>query len=188
MAKTNPNGANQWVADPRQTLFLTYYLDPKSPTFSNALQSGLKAGFEESYAMNILDKMPNWLLERVEKLKSSNLLAKAERNLDEMLELPNKTQAIGAFGPLWKKKSKKVKDKDGKFVTKQVDTSEPVMVHAVGLLKVKADVTKFVAERIGKSKYGTENHNDGNRILIINISGQSSQRYGAHPSPSTDSA
>lgn len=181
MARTNPNGANQWVADPRQTLFLTYYLDPKSPTFSNALQSGLKAGFEESYAMNLMDKMPDWLREKVEKFKGNALLEKAERNLDEMLELPNKVQAIGAFGPLWKKKKQKIKGKDGKFETKSVDTSEPVMVHAVGLLKVKADVTKFVAERIGKSKYGQEMHNDGNRILIINISSQSSQRYGASP-------
>ena len=41
--------------DPRQTAFLTYYLDPKSETFSNALQSGLKAGYKQEYAENILN-------------------------------------------------------------------------------------------------------------------------------------
>ena len=40
---------NQYKPDPRQALFLKHYLDPKSPTFSNALQSALKAGYEQEY-------------------------------------------------------------------------------------------------------------------------------------------
>lgn len=167
--RNNPNGANQWVADPRQQLFLSYYLDPKSETFSNALQSGIKAGFTKQYSESIMSLMPEWLSE---KLGKSSLLIKAERNIDEILDLPSKVQAMGAFGPIYEGKGEKKK---------------PFMVHATGLLKVKADVTKFVAERIGRKKYGAESENPGNKILIINISGQSTQRYGIDQSPSTNS-
>ncbi len=178
--------ANQWGADPRQQLFISYYMDPKSATFSNALQSALKAGYAQEYAESILSLMPDWLSEKLGKIRTSGLLEKAERNLDEILDLPSKIQAIGAFGPLFKKKSKRVKEK-GKIVTKKVDTDEPIMVHATGLLKVKADVTKFVAERVGKKKYGLDTEGGGEKILIINISGQSNQRYGTNKSSGTNS-
>ena len=42
--------------DPRQASFLAYYLNPKSDTFSNALQSGIKAGYSEEYSKVILSK------------------------------------------------------------------------------------------------------------------------------------
>ncbi len=145
---TNPNGANQWVADPRQQLFLAYYLDPKSATFSNALQSALKAGFAQEYSESILAKMPTWLAEKVGK---SHLLMKAEKNLEEMLDLPSKTHAMGAFGPLYKKTGK------GKNTKK-----EPIMSHNIGLLKIKSDVSQFVAERVGRKKYGPRASEGGN--------------------------
>lgn len=167
-SKTNPNGANQYVADPRQSLFIAYYLDPKSPTFSNALQSGLKAGFAQEYSENILQKMPVWLVEKVEKFKASGLLEKAERNMEELLDLPSKVQAMGAFGPIFAKTGK---GKNQKKV--------PIMVHATGLLKIKNDMTQFVAERVGRSKYGDDKGQAATRVLIINISQQSGQRYGA---------
>ena len=76
--------ANQYSVDPRQALFLTYYLDFKSETFSNALQSALKAGYAQEYAENITSQMPDWLSE---KLGNNKRLDKAEKVLDEMLEL-----------------------------------------------------------------------------------------------------
>lgn len=83
MAKTNPHGANQYKVDPRQALFLQYYLDPKSKTFSNALQSALKAGYAQEYAERITAQMPTWL---AEKLRDEYLISKAEENLREFLE------------------------------------------------------------------------------------------------------
>jgi hypothetical protein len=150
--KSNPNGANQHLIDPRQQFFLAYYLDPKSETFSNALQSALKAGYAQEYAENLLSKLPDWLTDKVGKL---NLLAKAERNLEEFLELPSKVQAMGPFGPLFEMKETTVKLKNGKKKKKKVK-GDAIMVYAGSLLKVKADVTKFVAERIGKSDYGKD--------------------------------
>ena len=61
---------------PRQILFLKGYLDPKSETFSNALQSALKAGFTQEYAENITNLMPNWLSEAI---GSGPIVEKAEK-------------------------------------------------------------------------------------------------------------
>ena len=114
MAKTNPHGANQHVPDPRQSLFLANYLDPKSPTWSNAYQSALSAGYEDEYAKAITAKMPTWLAEKV---NDTYLINKAESNLREFSE-----------------------------------DSEP---------RIKADITKFVAERLNKAKYAQRQEQTG---------------------------
>ncbi len=82
-SKNNPNGANQWFADPRQPLFLKAYLDPKSPTWGNALQSALKAGYSQEYSENITNVMPTWLSEAIGK---SKIVEKAEKNLESALD------------------------------------------------------------------------------------------------------
>lgn len=97
--------------DDRQLKFLEYYLNPKSETYTNALQSALKAGFTQKYAENITTLMPEWLGEAMGKEKR---LAKAEKVFDECLELEA--------------------GKDS------------------GLLKIKQDTAKFLAETIGKDK------------------------------------
>lgn len=81
--RTNPNGANQYQMDPRQKLCWDYYINPKSETFSNATQSAIKAGYEPDYADQITTK--DWFVGKIRKL---NLLEKAERNLDKILDLP----------------------------------------------------------------------------------------------------
>lgn len=74
---------NQYKADPRQTEFLINYLDPKSKTFSNALQSGLKAGYTEEYSKTIVSQLPDWLSDSI---SDSNLLNKAENRLKQILD------------------------------------------------------------------------------------------------------
>lgn len=71
---------NQHKPDPRQELFLSHYLNPNSETFSNALQSALKAGYEQEYAESITYKMPDWLSESVGDAK---LVKDAEKALSE---------------------------------------------------------------------------------------------------------
>lgn len=68
----------------QQQNFLAYYTDPKSTTWSNALQSALKAGYTETYASNITVSMPDWLLENIGDMRR---LRKAEKNLDEVQNL-----------------------------------------------------------------------------------------------------
>ena len=69
--------------DPRQIKFLACYLDPKGPTFGNATQSALEAGFGPAYAKNITGQMPVWLSENISNLK---LLIQAEKNLMKFLK------------------------------------------------------------------------------------------------------
>jgi len=98
--------------DPRQTKFLELYLDPKSKTFSNALQSALKAGYAQEYAESITAQMPDWLSDNIRRV---GMLNKAEKNLFEILEMGD------------------IKDKD--------------------LLRIKADISKFITSRLGKKFY-----------------------------------
>lgn len=67
----------------QQQAFLKAYLDPKSPTWGNALQSGLKAGYSQEYSESITHQMPDWLAENLGKTK---LVIKAEKNLEMALD------------------------------------------------------------------------------------------------------
>lgn len=116
--------ANQYEVDPRQALFLRYYLDPKSSTFSNALQSALKAGYSQEYSESILAKDLDWLAESVGDAK---MLKKAEKNLNEFLEM-----SVENF--------KNTEDGQIGFIDS-------------GLVRAKLDATKFVSSRLGKAKW-----------------------------------
>lgn len=80
--KTNPLGANQFLLDPRQKVCWEFYVDPRSKTFGNAYQSAVKAGYSKGSALQITTQP--WFLEKTRRL---NMLSKAEKVLDEMLEL-----------------------------------------------------------------------------------------------------
>lgn len=56
MAIKQPNKqltGNQWRNTPQQNTFMEAWLQPSSPTFSNAYQSALKAGYSEYYAQKL---------------------------------------------------------------------------------------------------------------------------------------
>jgi len=86
--KANPNGANQYLLDPRQKECWDLYVNPKSETFGNATQSAIKAGYEPDYADQITTA--EWFKGKIRRL---NLLDKAERNLDKILDLPLEDKA-----------------------------------------------------------------------------------------------
>ena len=69
---------------PQQELFLATYTNPKSETFGNALQSGLKAGYSQEYSESITYQLPEWLSENIGDMK---LLNKAEKVLNKTLDL-----------------------------------------------------------------------------------------------------
>ena len=72
--KTNPNGANQYLPDPRQRLCWEYYIDPKSPTFSIASKSAVRAGYTVASANLITTEA--WFIDRLRRLE---LLPSAEK-------------------------------------------------------------------------------------------------------------
>lgn len=78
---TNPNGANQYQLDPRQKLCWEYYSNPKSETFANATQSGIKAGYTPEYANDITSA--EWFCDKLWILNSVN---KSEKIFREILE------------------------------------------------------------------------------------------------------
>ena len=139
--KTNPNGANQWQPDPRQSLFLQYYLDPISETFSNGLQSAIRAGYEEQYAKVLVAQMPEWLSE---KLKDNNMVDVAEKNLMEFL----------------------IMDTMNTGTTKKGDVFD---YDDAGLKRIKADISKFVLERLNKKKWSERREltGEGGKDLIL---------------------
>ena len=86
--KANPNGANQYLLDPRQKECWDLYVNPKSKTFGNATQSAIKVGYEPDYADQITTA--EWFKGKIRRL---NLLDKAERNLDKIMDLPLEDKA-----------------------------------------------------------------------------------------------
>lgn len=175
--KTKLAHANQYLLDPRQLKCWEAYVDPKSLTFGNALQSAILAGYEEGHANKITAE--KWWGEKVRRL---NLVSKAERNLDQALDFPVMTQAMGMFGPIYEKEEVKVKVKlkNGKTKTKTRKVNgKAVMTFNHGLIGAKLEVSKFVAERLARKEWGNKENPSGNNVLVINISGQSVKRYGA---------
>jgi len=99
---------NQWVVTPRQHKFIEYWLTPSSPTFSNAYQSAIKAGFSKDHATQITTKALDlvWVREArrrlnrftpehtIQKLQDHALHAKKDADSIRSLELLGKIQGI----------------------------------------------------------------------------------------------
>ena len=85
MAENNPNGANGTQSDPREETCWSIYVENLAKGKDNAYESAIKAGYSESSAKNIT--MRDWFKERLGKLRRKDMLSKAERNLDKVLDL-----------------------------------------------------------------------------------------------------
>lgn len=95
-APKNPDGSKKYT--PQQIDFAMRYYLPSSPTFGNALQSALKAGFSKKYAANITVKDLDWLEDIVGEIVGSpidkrNLVAKAKKVLERSLDAKDKRLA-----------------------------------------------------------------------------------------------
>lgn len=151
---TNPHKVNQYTdPDPRQASFLSFYLDPKSPTYSNILQSGLRAGYSQQTSESIMSRLPKWLSES---LGEMNLLGKAVRNINQTLDVDPVVQAMSAFGPVFEKKveKKRIKLKNGKYKIKtKIVNGKPIMVINPKLLAIRESASEFIAETLGSEKF-----------------------------------
>lgn len=129
---SNPNGSNQFQHDPRQIRTWELYINPKSETFGNAKQSAIKGGYEPEYAGQITTA--EWF---IVKLRRLNMLGKAEKVLDETLEMDD-TEPIFV---------------DGEVIDRKRNPA---------LTKIKQDSAKFLAERLGKEEgYSTRHEMTG---------------------------
>lgn len=144
-----PDPEEPRLLNAKQKLAWDSYVNPKSKTFGNGLQSALHAGYQENYASTITTR-PWW----VEKVRRLRLLSKAERVLDEMLEMPVEVLSEGV----------KI-TKDGKI------ERVPFVETSPALVKIKQDTGKFVAERLGKDQgYSTRTELSGPEGGPIQIS------------------
>lgn len=76
---------------PQQIKFAMFYYLPDSPTYGNARQSALRAGFSDKYSRNITVKNLNWIKDVVLEIggkgvTKDKLVSKAKRVLDKSLD------------------------------------------------------------------------------------------------------
>src|SRR3990167_11446277 len=81
----NPHGANSVQSDPREQVCWDFYIKGLSENRENAYKAAKDAGYSEGSAVNITTR--EWFIERKGKLRRNDMLGKAERNLDKVLDL-----------------------------------------------------------------------------------------------------
>lgn len=128
-ATTNPLGANQYMFDPRQKMCWDSFINPKSKTFGNAYRSAILASYSHRTAVGITSQ--DWFREKTRRLQ---LFGKAEKVLEEMIDMPVKTMTTENVG------------------TREEPVYEEVVVTEPALVKIKQDTAKFIAERLGKDE------------------------------------
>ncbi len=156
---------------PQQALFLEYYYDHHSPTWGNAKQSAIRAGYTEEFACTITYKMPKWWSEFV---RQNSLIDKIEKHFQEVLSMPNITPAMGAFGPIEKKETViqetgevyKSGKRKGQPKTRRVTIKTPVYVPNIPLIKAKNEAAKIAAPAHDPERYGKK---PGGNKFIFNM-------------------
>jgi hypothetical protein len=137
----SPNGC---IGDPeRQQRAWEYYIQSWKEGRPNVIQSGLKAGYPHATAQNLNNF--KWFKDKKDKLRRSNMMTKAERNLSRILNLDY---------------SKIIPLPDG-------STKEGVDVDT---LRIVADISKTVVTTLGKDLgYSTKTEVGGKMESEIKI-------------------
>lgn len=153
------------VLNPQQALFMRLYYDRESPTWGNAKQSAIAAGFSEIYADQITYRKPDWWLGFA---RQQNLAGLIEEHFTEVMTLPTVMQAMGAFGPIFKtevvKVEKKYKNGKTRMINKKIKV--PVMVPNVAIIKEKTAVAKIAAPAHNPEMYGNKKPGGGNTFIF----------------------
>lgn len=71
------------ITDPKQSLAISYYKNPKSESFGNLYQSLVRAGYKESYADTIYDRIPAWLSQSL--VNTVENVVQADKNIKKYL-------------------------------------------------------------------------------------------------------
>lgn len=129
------------VGDRRQNKMRAAYLDPTSQTFGKFKASARAAGYYSGHAKNLHNM--TWIKEM--KDKYAKMVERAEKNFINALNYDDSGVVVG---------------KDGEMIEIPFD-------HAKAKLKI--DVSKFIAERLHKKRYGStvDVTSDGKPIPIL---------------------
>jgi hypothetical protein len=83
--RTNPFGSNGSTSDPREQKMWDIYTKGIAKGIGNAKQAAIDAGYSEDHADNIT--LQGWFKGRKDKLRRRDMLSKAERNLEKVLDM-----------------------------------------------------------------------------------------------------
>jgi hypothetical protein len=101
---------------PKQIAYRAYYDDPQSPTYGNATQSALKAGYSKHYANSLTSEgQRNQWMDVGDNFRKQ-LLEKAERNLMKLVDMPEDTRENPQMAKIWQDTNKFVSERLGKEV------------------------------------------------------------------------
>lgn len=144
MSKSKPPKENKSTDnnpfDPRRDECWKHYLNKDGNSYGNAYLSAIKAGFGKGHAKQITTQ--EWWLVKARKL---HLLDKAEKVLDEDLEMETVVPVIGMFGPII--------DKETKKPLKKIDPD---------LRRIRQSSATFITSRLGKNQgYSTRSELTG---------------------------
>jgi hypothetical protein len=78
------SSANQHTDDDREQLCWDIYVANLAKGIDNAYQAAIEAKYSEDHSRNIT--MQGWFKERKDRLRRKDMLSKAERNLDKVLD------------------------------------------------------------------------------------------------------
>lgn len=147
-ATTNPYNANGTTGDPREQKCWDLYIIGITNGRENAYQAALDAGYSLDHSRNIT--LQGWFKERLSKLKRKDMLSKAEKVLQEMLEMDDTQLKITEKGN--------------------------VSFRDASLTRIKQDTAKFLAERLGKAEYSTRTEHTGKDGEAIAIQAETKEK------------
>lgn len=120
--------------DPRQRICWENYINPTSPTFADAKNSAIAAGYTASHAVDI--KKLSWFRRSERRVR---LHDKGETVLEEMLDMPVTIREVDMSGG----------------ILREYVVTEPA------LIRIKQDTAKFVVERLDKENWSTRQEMSG---------------------------
>lgn len=132
----------------KQLDFVRWYTSPASPTYDNALQSAISAGFSESYAKSHASRRLVPLAKQMIKTKYSK---QADRKADKAVEK-------AAF-------YRDLLDKAEKNIEKDLSIPDDADIKERHL---KQKSTHFTAERLGKEQWSTKTITENHGLFTLN--------------------
>lgn len=116
------------IIDPRQQGTWNHYMATVIAGSPNARAAAVKAGYSENYAEHIT--VQKWFIDRKNKLKRSDMLSLAEKNLKDVLKLP--------------------------YTKKRMEKKVEVLEIDTDVLRIIIDVSKATVKALGKDEGWSE--------------------------------
>jgi len=113
MRYETPSGQSRKLT-PKMIAYKANYENPESPTYNNAYQSAIKAGFSPSYAKTITaERQNNHWIKSGDHLRQE-MLEKAEQNLHKITQMSDEELKSPQMAKIWQDTNKFISERLGK--------------------------------------------------------------------------